>query len=79
METTWYYEAVAKQNHPEPEEEWVERVIASPYHIEEQPNGRQSYFGYIEEEGKWLRVIVEDGRLFNRYFDRTKLKEWGRP
>ena len=79
MDTTWYYEEVAKQTHPEPEEQWVERVIAAPDHIEDQPNGRVSYFGYIEEAEKWLRVIVEDGRLFNRYFDRDKLKEWGRP
>ncbi len=54
-------------------------MVANPYFIEEQANGRLSYFGYIEETGKWLRVILEDGKLFNRYFDRTKLKEWGRP
>ena len=79
METTWYYESVAKITHPEPTDEWVEQVISDPYYIEEQPNGRLSYFGYIDEAGKWLRVVVDDGRLFNRYFDRTKLREWGRP
>ena len=79
METTWYYENVAIITHPELKEEWVERVVADPYLIEEQANGRLSYFGYVEEAEKWLRVIIEDGKLFNRYFDRTKLKEWGRP
>ena len=79
MESLWYYDEVAKIEHPEPKEEWVERVVNRPDHIEEQANGRISYFGYVEEAGKWLRVVVEDGKLFNRYFDRTKLKEWGRP
>lgn len=79
METTWYYESVARITHPEPKEEWVARVVANPHFVEEQSNGRLSYFGYIEEAQKWLRVILEDDKLFNRYFDRTKLKEWGRP
>lgn len=79
MDTTRYYDEVAKITHPEPRDEWVERVIANPYHLEQQENGRISYFGYIEEAEKWLRVIVDDEKLFNRYFDRTKLKEWGRP
>ena len=79
METTWYYENVARITHPEPKEERVARVIANPHFVEEQSNGRLSYFGYIEEAQKWLRVILEDDKLFTRYFDRTKLKERGRP
>ena len=76
-EIPYYTEAVRK--HPEVENEWVTRVLENPYQIEVQSNGRVRYYGYIQEANKWLRVIVEDGKLLNRFFDRAKLKEWGRP
>ena len=79
METTWYYENKVRLNHPEIKDEWVERVLANPYHSEVQPDGRIRYYGYIEEVGKWLRVIVDDGKLHNRFFDRGKLRTWGTP
>ena len=77
METTAYYERVAKRKHPEPKEEWVERVVTNPRYTEAQPDGRVRYYGYIAEAG--LRVVVDEGKLFNRFFDRAKMKEWGRP
>lgn len=79
METTRYYDQVAKRKHPGIKDEWVERVVANPYQIETQADGRTRYYGFIDEEGKWLRVVVDDGRLFNRFFDRNKLREWGQP
>ena len=79
METTEYFEQKAKFNHPEISEEWVTRVISDPFHTEIQPDGRIRYYGYIEEAGKWARVILEDGKLFNRFFDRMALRRWGQP
>ena len=79
METTRYYEEEARRKHPEIKDEWVERVLANPLHEEMQPDGRIRYYGFIDEEGKWLRVVVENGKLLNRFFDRRKLKEWGTP
>ena len=79
MDTTRYYEKEVRQKHPEIKDEWVERVLANPYHTETQPDGRIRYYGYIVEEGKWVRVIVADGKLHNRFFDHKKLKEWGIP
>ena len=79
METTRYCEQEATRKHPDIKHEWVERVLANPYHRETQADGRIRFYGYIDEEGKRLRVIVEDGKLFNRFFDRSKLREWGRP
>ena len=79
METTRYYDEEAKRKHPNIRDEWVERVISNPYYTETQPDGRIRYYGYIDEAGKWLRVIVEDGKLLNRFFDRGKLREWGKP
>ena len=79
METTEYYERRAKFNHPEVADAWVIRVLANPYHTETQPDGRIRYYGYIEEVGKWIRVILEDGKLLNRFMDGKALRRWGRP
>ena len=79
METTEYYEDQVREKHPEIMDEWVERVVANPYHTETQSDGRIRYYGYIEEAGKWVRVIVENGRLHNRFFDRQALRRWGTP
>ena len=76
-ETPYYAEAVRK--HPGVRDERVSRVLENPHHVEVQSNGRLRYYGYIPEVDKWLRVIVEDGKLLNRFYDRAKLKEWGRP
>lgn len=79
METTDYYEQRVRLKHPGIKDEWVECVLANPYHTETQLDGRIRYYGYIEEVSKWLRVIVEDGKVHNRFFDRDKLRRWGRP
>lgn len=79
METTEYYETVPRHNHPGIRDEWVERVLNNPYHTEFQPDGRIRYYGYIDEAEKWLRVIVDDGKLLNRFFDHHALKRWGTP
>ena len=79
METTGYYENRARRNHPEIRDEWVERVVANPQHTEIQEDGRVRHYGYIPEVGRWLRVILEDGKLLNRFFDRGALRKWGIP
>ncbi len=78
MEETTYYR-VATRKHPGIKEEWVTDVLNRPFTSEVQPDGRIRYYGYVPEADKWLRVIVEDGKLFNRFFDHHKLREWGRP
>ena len=79
VETTEYYEHAARRKHPGIKDEWVERVLSDPYYTETQLDGRIRYYGYIEEVGRWLRVIVEDGKMLNRFFDREKLRKWGKP
>lgn len=79
VETTDYYENRARHNHPEIRDEWVERVLANPYHSEVQLDGRIRYWGYIEEAERWVRVVLEEGKLFNRSFDRVALRRWGKP
>ncbi len=52
--------------------EWIEKVIANPLRREIQPDGRIRLWGYIEEENKYLRVVLEpDGEtVHNAFFDR---------
>ncbi len=79
METTEYYELVARQKHPEIRDKWVERVLANPYYTEPQDDGRIRYYGFVPELGHWIRVIVDQGKVHNRFVDGAKLKLWGIP
>lgn len=79
LETTRYYDMVARHNHPEVKVEWIKRVLTNPYYFEPQQNdGRIRYYGYIKEIEKWIRVIIDDGKLHNRFFDHHALKRWGK-
>ena len=79
IETTRYFELHARIKHPEVPDEWVMRVLANPYHTETQSDGRIRYYGYIDEENRWIRVILEDGKLFNRFIDSKAFRRWGKP
>ena len=80
MDTTDYFERIVKDKRPEAREvAWIQDVIGNPYVTETQPDGRLRHWGYIQEAEKWLRVITEDGVVHNAFFDRGKLREWGRP
>ena len=56
--------------------EWIEEVIKNPDNTEIQSDGRIRRWKRIEEEGKFLRVILlPDGEtIHNAFFDR-KFKE----
>ncbi|MBA2376742.1 MAG: hypothetical protein ACR2N0_00740 [Rubrobacteraceae bacterium] len=42
--------------------EWCERVLNAPAFTETQEDGRIRHWGYVEEIGKYLRVVtLEDG------------------
>ncbi len=51
---------------------WIESVVREPVATEVQQDGRIRKWGYIAEEGKYLRVILlEDGEtIHNAFFDR---------
>ncbi len=57
----------------------MERVLENPYYTEQQDDGRIRYYGYIHELGHWIRVIIADGKLRNRFIDHHKLRIRGRP
>jgi hypothetical protein len=52
--------------------EWIERVIESPCEIKKQIDGRFKKWGFIQEEDKYLRVIVleDEETVHNAFFDR---------
>lgn len=58
-------------------EEWMLDTIKKPIKIEVQTDGRIRKWSYIEEMGKYLRIILlEDGEtVHNAFFDRSFKEE----
>jgi len=58
-------------------EEWILGTINNPLKREIQSGGRIRTWNYIEEAGKYLRVILlEDGEtIHNAFFDRSFKEE----
>nr|VFJ55852.1 MAG: hypothetical protein BECKFM1743C_GA0114222_101652 [Candidatus Kentron sp. FM]VFJ56265.1 MAG: hypothetical protein BECKFM1743A_GA0114220_101656 [Candidatus Kentron sp. FM]VFK10755.1 MAG: hypothetical protein BECKFM1743B_GA0114221_101536 [Candidatus Kentron sp. FM] len=52
--------------------EWIESVHRRPLATEFQADGRIRKWGYIDETGKYLRIVLlEDGEtVHNAFFDR---------
>ncbi len=72
MKTTAYFEESVKKRRPYLKNEWIESVITNPIRQEVQANGRIRYWAYIDELGKYLRVVTEpDGvTVHNAFPDR---------
>ncbi|MBI5235068.1 MAG: hypothetical protein HY886_02335 [Deltaproteobacteria bacterium] len=53
-------------------DEWILKIIAAPVKNEVHSDGRIRKWGYVEEVGKYLRVVLlEDGEtIHNAFFDR---------
>ena len=53
--------------------EWYESAVRSPDYKTIQPDRRLRYYKYIEEAGKFIRVItLKDGTtIHNAFFDRN--------
>ena len=58
-------------------EEWIRETISNPSKTARQSDGRIKKWKYIEEAGKYLRVILlEDGEtVHNVFFDRSYKEE----
>jgi hypothetical protein len=72
MKATSYFITNVMLRRPYLKEEWIEDVLKSPLRIQEQPNGRIRYWGFISEESKYLRVVTEadSETVHNAFFDR---------
>ena len=64
--------------HNDVKPEWIEDIISEPYYQETDPrDGRELYYGWIEEIGKWVKVVVEDDRLLTAYINRRLTRRFG--
>lgn len=74
MKTTEYFKHMQqRRDRAIIQDEWIKRVIESPEKTETQSDGRIRKWGWIQEEGKFLRVILlADGEtIHNAFFDRS--------
>jgi len=74
MKTTNYFEYTRqRQDRTIIKDEWIEETISSPIETQEQSDGRIRKWSYIEENDKYLRVVLlEDGEtIHNAFFDRS--------
>ncbi|MEZ4524652.1 MAG: hypothetical protein R2941_01860 [Desulfobacterales bacterium] len=72
LKTTDYFVNSVRLRRPYLKTEWIESVLANPVHMEIQPNGRFRYWGFVEELGRYLRIVTEpDGvTVHNAFPDR---------
>jgi hypothetical protein len=74
MKTTRTFELkMRKKGREDLEREWCERVLSAPTEIIEQNDGSYRMWGFIQETGKYLRVIVLQDRqtVDNAFLDRS--------
>ena len=78
MKTTPYFEEQVLRKRPCIDREWCERALEQSVHREVQPDGRVRYWIFIEELGKYLRVItLEDGETVHNAFPDRNFKGVG--
>ena len=72
MKQTPYFQHRVLQQRPYIRLEWCERTVVDPEYAEIQPDGRIRHWRYIDELGKYLRVVtLGDGEtLHNAFPDR---------
>lgn len=73
MKATPYFRRRVLQQRPYIRVEWCEQAVREPAYQEKQPDGRIRHWLYVEELGKYLRVItLADGEtLHNAFPDRN--------
>ena len=77
MKTTRYFEEQVLRKRPYLERHWCEEALKSPLRREIQPDERIRHWIYVEQEGRYLRVItLADGEtVHNAFFDRRFKEE----
>ena len=69
MKTTNYFDTSVIGRRPYLRKEWIEYVLGNPYRTELQANGRIRRWAFIQELGKYLRVVTEsDGETVHNAF-----------
>lgn len=76
MKTTRYFEEQVLRKRPYIKREWCEQALLKPVRQEVQPDGRIRYWTFVQELGKYLRVVtLEDGVTIHNAFPDRSFKE----
>jgi hypothetical protein len=76
MKTTVYFETQVTRKRPYIDRTWCEEAIRNPVHREVQSDGRIRYWTYVEELGRYLRVVtLEDGETVHNAFPDRRFRE----
>ena len=76
MRTTRCFEEQVLRKRPYIRREWCERALKEPVRTEVQPKGRIRHWVFIEEIGKYLRVVVlADGATVHNAFPDRRFEE----
>lgn len=73
MKTTEYFRHTRQRpDRARIQDEWIKRAIDSPVHEVVQKDGRVRRWTYVEEESRYLRVVLLADRetVHNTFFDR---------
>lgn len=72
LKTTRYFEEQVLRKRPYIRREWCERAVTEPDYFDRQPDGRVRKWLFVQELGKYLRVVLlEDGEtVLNAFPDR---------
>jgi len=77
MQVTDYFQNKVMLKRPFLRVEWIEKILENPVKIEYQiEDNRIRYWGYVEELGKYLRVVtLGDGKTVHNAFPDRDFKE----
>ena len=76
MKTTRYFEEQVLRKRPYLQRKWCERALREPIRREVQADGGVRYWVFIEELGRYLRVVtLADGRTVHNAFPDRDFKE----
>ena len=76
MKTTRYFREQVLRKRAYLKIDWIEQILRNPVKKEVQPEGRVRYWGYVEELGKYLRVVtLADGETVHNAFPDRDFKE----
>lgn len=75
MKTTRYFEEQVIRKRPYIKREWLENALKVAVKLERQEDGRLRAWIWVEEMGKYLRVVfLEDGETVHNVFPDRRFK-----
>ena len=75
-----YWRRTAQRNHPEATQERIMATLQRPtLPVREQEDGKTAYFAWLEEDGCWFRVVLDErGALYTAFRDDATMLFRGR-